>query len=125
MENTVNWPEEVYNFTKVQGSVKTWVLNKKLPITESTAVYSNNYGESLVFTKEVISLYYYTSLENCYDAWIDSIEKFKEKVIKQFENKCGINYYEYSNAKFKAWLDGQPEFKERMQKVKDEMDKSE
>ena len=92
MENTVNWPEEVYNFTKVQGSVKTWVLNKKLPITESTAVYSNNYGESLVFTKEVISLYYYTSLKDCYEAWIESIDQFKKKVIKQFENKCGIQY---------------------------------
>jgi hypothetical protein len=68
--------------------------------------------------------YYHTSLEDCYDAWIDSIEQFKKKVIKQFEKKCGIVYYEYSNAKFKAWLDTQPEIKERMQKVKDEMDKS-
>ena len=88
----MNWPEKLYQFTKVQGAVKTWTLNRGLPITENTAVYSNNYGESLVFTEEIISLHYHTSLESCYEAWIESIEKFKQKVIKQFENKCGIQY---------------------------------
>ncbi len=87
----MNWPEKLYQFTKVQGAIKTWTfwfVDKGDPLY---AFYRNNYGQSrqLYYTNVKD---YHTTLESCYIAWIESIKKFKEKVIKQFENKCGIQY---------------------------------
>jgi hypothetical protein len=126
MENIVKWPEKLYKFTKVQGTITTYTFKCEQTVLsreELTAKYVSNYSQGYYITESQLSNYY-TSLEACYEAWIDSIEKFKRKVIKQFEKKCKIDYHEYNNAKFKAWLDTQPDIKVRMQKVKDEMDKS-
>ena len=86
------WPEKLYQFTKVQGAIKTWEFKKILERGGMICgVYTNNYGQTQwVFQSDLHR--YYTSLESCYEAWIESIEKFKQKVIKQFENKCGIQY---------------------------------
>lgn len=93
----MNWPEKLYKFTKVQGAITTYTFmqEKKLPnIQEPVGLYYSNYGQSYYVTQLDIAKYY-TSLEACYEAWIDSIEKFKKKVIKQFEKKCKIDYSEY------------------------------
>ena len=91
MENVSNgnWPEKLYQFTKVQGAVTTYTF---MQIMEDRAKYYSNYNQVYWLSQLDIDHGYYTSLESCYEAWIESIEKFKEKVIKQFENKCGIQY---------------------------------
>jgi len=88
------WPEKLYQFTKVQGAVTTYTFmgEKYLPnIQEPVGRYFSNYGQTYYITQLEVAKYH-TSLESCYIAWIESIEKFKQKVIKQFENKCGIQY---------------------------------
>ena len=88
------WPEKLYQFTKVQGAITTYTFKcvQDLPSNEPlTAKYISNYKQGYYITESELSSYH-TSLESCYEAWIESIEKFKQKVIKQFENKCGIEY---------------------------------
>lgn len=90
----MEWPKKLYQFTKVQGAVTTYtfVQEKQLSNSEETfGLYSSNYGQYYHITQFQLTKYH-TSLESCYKAWIESIEKFKQKVIKQFENKCGIQY---------------------------------
>ena len=115
--------EKLYQFTKVQGAVTTYtfVQEKQLSNSEETyGLYSSNYGQYYHITQFQLTKYH-ISLESCYEAWIESIEKFKEKVIKQFENKCGIDYLEYNKAtKFLENYFG----KEHLKKIKDEMDTS-
>jgi len=85
------WPEKLYQFTKVQGAIKTWefwFVDKGDPLY---AFYRNNYCQSRQLHYTNVKDYH-TSLEACYIAWIELIEKFKQKIIKQFENKCGIQY---------------------------------
>ncbi len=116
----MNWPEKLYKFTKVQGAVTTYtfVQEKQLPnIQEPVGLYYSNYGQSYYVTRLDLTKYH-TSLESCYEAWIESIEKFKQKVIKQFENKCKIDYEMYSTRKL---LDENPEIKARMKDVLDRM----
>ncbi len=125
MENTVNWPEKLYKFTKVQGVIKTVHFKSVMTGNVQLGVYEDAWGGQVALTQLEVQKKYYTSLKSCYEAWIDSIDQFKEKVIKQFEKKCKINYYEYRKIKFKAWLDTQPEIKARMQKVADELRNSE
>lgn len=118
----MNWPEEIYSFTKPGKAIVTWKF--VMTTEDGRAEYFSNYNQTNWISKMQLENYYYTSLEDCYEAWIDSIEQFKKKVIKQFEKKCGIDYYEYSKTKFKTWLETQPDIKAQLQKVKDEMDKS-
>jgi len=104
------WPEKLYQFTKVQGAIKIWKFSAVDKGDSLYAFYRNNYGQ----VRQVYYLNvkgYHTSLESCYEAWIESIEKFKQKVIKQFENKCGVDYYEISIKKIKS----------QIQQVKDEL----
>lgn len=115
------WPEKLYKFTKVQGAITTYTYQGiKDTLGNVFGVYVSNYGQTSWISQEKL-VNYHTSLEDCYEAWIESIEKFKEKVIKQFENKCKIDYNKWRQAKFKAWLDTQPDIKSRVKKVKDEL----
>lgn len=103
MENVSNgnWPEKLYQFTKVQGAVTTYTfMGEKylLNIQEPVGRYLSNYGQTYYITQLEVAKYH-TSLESCYEAWIESIEKFKQKVIKQFENKCGVRYFDIAFAK--------------------------
>ena len=117
------WPEKLYQFTKVQGAVTTYVFKESQTIAASNGwnfevgVYISNYNQKYHIPIEKLSNYY-TSLESCYIAWIESIEKFKQKVINQFENKCKIDYEMYSTRKL---LDENPEIKARMKDVLDRM----
>jgi len=118
------WPEKLYQFTKVQGAVTTYTFmgEKYLPnIQEPVGRYFSNYGQTYYITQLEVAKYH-TSLESCYEAWIESIEKFKQKVIKQFENKCKIDYYEYNMIQFRKFLDENPDIKSRVKKLKDEME---
>ena len=93
------WPEKLYQFTKVQGAVTTYTfMGEKylLNVQEPIGQYYSNYSQTYYITQQGLPQYY-TSLESCYIGWIESIEKFKQKVIKQFENKCKIDYHEYKN----------------------------
>ena len=112
----MNWPEKLYKFTKVQGAVTTYTFKCERAVSGITfGVYSTNYNQTnLIYQSDLHR--YHTSLESCYIAWIESIEKFKQKVIKQFENKCGINYDLYSTKKL---LDENPEIKARAKDVLD------
>lgn len=116
----MDWPEKLYQFTKVQGAVTTYTFmgEKYLPnVQEPVGRYLSNYNQTYHITQQGLSQYH-TSLESCYEAWIESIEKFKQKVIKQFENKCGIDYDLYSTRKL---LDENPEIKARVKDVLDRM----
>lgn len=88
----MNWPETLYKFTKVQGAITTYELKS---VQERNGmvfgIYKSNYNQTYwIFQSDLHR--YHTSLESCYLAWIESIEKFRRKVIKQFENKCKIDY---------------------------------
>ena len=88
----MNWPEKLYQFTKVQGAVTTYTFKCERTVSGTTfGVYSTNYNQTNWIYQSDLHRYH-TSLEDCYKAWIESIEKFKQKVIKQFENKCKIDY---------------------------------
>lgn len=110
------WPEKLYQFTKVQGAVTTYTFKCERTVSGTTfGVYSTNYNQTNWIYQSDLHRYY-TSLESCYIAWIESIEKFKQKVIKQFENKCKIDYGIYSTQKL---LDENPEIKARAKDVLD------
>jgi hypothetical protein len=86
--------------------------------------YFSNYNQHNYISQMELDNYYYTSLEECYEAWIDSIEKFKEKVIKQFENKCKVDYTEYRISKLKEILEYDPDIVKQIKKLRNEVDKS-
>ena len=95
----MNWPETLYKFTKVKGAITTYTLAKVDNVSEGNfAFYYSNYNQTYHISEADITNYY-TSLESCYEAWIESIEKFKQKVIRQFENKCGVKYFDIALAK--------------------------
>lgn len=88
----MNWPEEIYSFTKPGKAIVTWKFVMKTE--DGRAEYYSNYHQRNWISQMELDNYYFTSLESCYIAWIESIEKFKQKVIKQFENKCGVKYFD-------------------------------
>ena len=95
----MNWPEKLYQFTKVQGAITTYTFKCERTVSGTTfGVYSTNYNQTNWIYQSDLHRYH-TSLESCYIAWIESIEKFKQKVIKQFENKCGVKYFDIAFSK--------------------------
>jgi len=86
----MNWPETIYSFTKPGKAIVTWKFVKVHE--DGRGNYFSNYNQHNRISQMELDNYYYTSLESCYEAWIDSIEQFKKKVIKQFEKKCGVDY---------------------------------
>lgn len=104
MENNFNFPDKLYSFTKIQGAIKTWTLDKNRPITEFTALYFSNYGESSVFTKSVIAEYYFVKEEDCFVAWVEALEKKKEQIIKRFEKKFKRAYYSPTEEKLNKFI---------------------
>lgn len=108
----MNWPETIYSFTKPGKSIVTWKFVEVHK--DGRGNYFSNYNQHNYISQVELEKYYYTSLESCYEAWIDSIEKFKQKVIKQFEKKCGIDYDLYSKRKL---VEENPEIKARLKDV--------
>lgn len=97
MENTVNWPETIYSFTKPGKAIVTWKFVEVYK--DGRGNYFSNYNQHNYISQMELDNYYYTDERDCRIALIDQLNQWKYTQEKQFEKKFGITTYDYQNQK--------------------------
>lgn len=93
----MNWPEEIYSFTKPGKAIVAWKFVMKTD--DGRAEYYSNYHQRNWISQMELDNYYFTDERDCRIALIDQLNEWKYKQEKSFEKKFNITVHDYQNQK--------------------------
>lgn len=98
----MEWPEEIYSFTKPGKAIITWKFVMKTE--DGRAEYYSNYHQRNWISQMELDNHYFTDERDCRIALIDQINEWKYKQEKSFEKKFNITVHDYQNQKLNEIL---------------------